>query len=53
MKRRCKRCNPKITALTTNLDQMYMDRLNGLLSEEDFSASIKRSRWTAQFWKIG
>ena len=26
----------KITALTTNLDQMYMDRLSGLLSEEDF-----------------
>ena len=26
----------KITALTSNLDQMYMDRLNGLLSEEDF-----------------
>lgn len=26
----------KITALTANLDQMYMDRLNGLLSEEDF-----------------
>lgn len=26
----------KITALTTNLDQMYMDRLNGLLCEEDF-----------------
>ena len=26
----------KITTLTTNLDQMYMDRLNGLLSEEDF-----------------
>ena len=26
----------QITALTTNLDQMYMDRLNGLLSEEDF-----------------
>ena len=26
----------KITSLTTNLDQMYMDRLNGLLSEEDF-----------------
>ncbi len=26
----------KITAFTTNLDQMYMDRLNGLLSEEDF-----------------
>ena len=26
----------KIIALTTNLDQMYMDRLNGLLSEEDF-----------------
>ncbi|MEE0698940.1 MAG: recombinase family protein [Oscillospiraceae bacterium] len=26
----------KITALTTNLDQMYMDRLNGLLSERDF-----------------
>ena len=26
----------KIAALTTNLDQMYMDRLNGLLSEEDF-----------------
>ena len=26
----------KITALTANLDQMYIDRLNGLLSEEDF-----------------
>ena len=26
----------KITALTTNLDQMYTDRLSGLLSEEDF-----------------
>ena len=26
----------KITALTTKLDQMYMDRLNGLLPEEDF-----------------
>lgn len=26
----------KITALTANLDQMYMDRLSGLLSEEDF-----------------
>ena len=26
----------KIAALTTNLDQMYMDRLSGLLSEEDF-----------------
>lgn len=26
----------KITSLTSNLDQMYMDRLNGLLSEEDF-----------------
>ena len=26
----------KITALTAHLDQMYMDRLNGLLSEEDF-----------------
>ena len=26
----------KITALTTNLDQMYRDRLSGLLSEEDF-----------------
>ena len=26
----------KITALTTNLDQMYMDRLNSLLSEDDF-----------------
>lgn len=25
-----------ITALTANLDQMYLDRLNGLLSEEDF-----------------
>ena len=26
----------KVTALTVNLDQMYIDRLNGLLSEEDF-----------------
>ena len=26
----------KITALTTKLDQMYMDRLNSLLPEEDF-----------------
>ena len=26
----------KITALTTNLDQMYMDRLSGLLPEADF-----------------
>ncbi len=26
----------KITALTTKLDQMYTNRLNGLLSEEDF-----------------
>ncbi|HIX89821.1 MAG TPA: recombinase family protein [Candidatus Agathobaculum pullicola] len=26
----------KITALTTHLDQMYLDRLGGLLSEEDF-----------------
>ena len=26
----------KITAMTTKLDQMYMDRLNGLLPEEDF-----------------
>lgn len=26
----------KITVLTTKLDQMYMDRLNGLLPEEDF-----------------
>lgn len=26
----------KIKALTTKLDQMYMDRLNGLLPEEDF-----------------
>ena len=26
----------KITALTTNLDQLYIDQLNGLLSEEDF-----------------
>ena len=26
----------KITALSTNLDQMYLDRLSGLLSEEDF-----------------
>ena len=26
----------KITALTTKLDQMYLDRLNGLLPEEDF-----------------
>ena len=26
----------KITTLTTKLDQMYMDRLNGLLPEEDF-----------------
>ena len=26
----------KITAQTTNLDQMYTDRLSGLLLEEDF-----------------
>ena len=26
----------RIASLTTNLDQMYMDRLNGLLSEDDF-----------------
>ena len=26
----------KISALSTNLDQMYMDRLNDLLSEDDF-----------------
>lgn len=26
----------QITSLTTKLDQMYMDRLNGLLPEEDF-----------------
>ena len=26
----------QITALTTNLDQLYIDQLNGLLSEEDF-----------------
>ena len=26
----------KVTALTANLDKMYIDRLNGLLSEEDF-----------------
>ncbi len=26
----------RITSLTAHLDQMYMDRLNGLLSEEDF-----------------
>lgn len=32
----------KITALTTNLDQMYMDRLNGLLSEEDFQRIYQR-----------
>lgn len=26
----------KVASLTANLDQMYMDRLNGLLSEDDF-----------------
>ena len=26
----------KVAALTTHLDQIYLDRLNGLLSEEDF-----------------
>ena len=26
----------KVTALTANLDKMYIDRLNGLLSEDDF-----------------
>ena len=26
----------KIIALTTNLDQMHMDRLNGMISEADF-----------------
>ncbi|MFQ9472851.1 MAG: recombinase family protein [Oscillospiraceae bacterium] len=35
-KRRSRHCSPRSTALTANLDQMYMDRLSGLLSEEDF-----------------
>ena len=30
------RLQSKITALSTNLAQMYLDRLSGLLSEEDF-----------------
>ena len=33
----------KITALTTNLDQMYMDRLSGLLSEEDFQRIYQKA----------
>ena len=33
----------KITALTTNLDQMYMDRLSGLLSEDRLK-SLQSSR---------
>ena len=34
----------KITALTANLDQMYMDRLNGLLSEEDFQRIYQKAK---------
>lgn len=34
----------KITALTANLDQMYMDRLSGLLSEEDFQRIYQKAR---------
>ncbi len=33
----------KITALTTHLDQMYMDRLSGLLSEEDFQRIYQKA----------
>ncbi|MBR2831976.1 MAG: recombinase family protein [Oscillospiraceae bacterium] len=32
----------KITSLTTNLDHMYMDRLNGLLSEDDFQRIYRK-----------
>ena len=32
----------KISSLTTNLDKMYMDRLNGLLSECDFERLYSR-----------
>ncbi len=34
----------KIDALTTNLDRMYMDRLSGLLAEQDFARIYERSR---------
>ncbi len=34
----------KITALTTNLDQMYMDRLSGLLSDEDFQRIYQKMK---------
>ena len=33
----------KIAALTTHLDQMYMDRLSGLLSEEDFQRIYQKA----------
>lgn len=32
----------KIGSLTSNLDKMYMDRLSGLLSEEDFQRIYQR-----------
>jgi len=37
----------KVDALTANLDKMYLDRLNGLLAEEDFSRiyqTLKKQR---------
>lgn len=33
-----------VTSLTANLDQMYMDRLNGLLSEDDFQRIYQKVR---------
>ena len=32
----------QIAGLTANLDQMYLDRLNGLLSEEDFQRMYQK-----------
>ena len=34
----------KVDSLTGNLDQMYMDRLNGLLSEDDFQRIYQKVR---------
>ena len=34
----------KVALLTANLDQMYMDRLNGLLSEDDFQRIYQKVR---------
>ncbi len=36
--------NMPVTSLTANLDQMYMDRLNGLLSEDDFQRIYQKVR---------